>query len=85
MKGFIFSIEALLAVVILLSSLMIISFYDENSNNSNIFIDKLYSNSINKIYFNETIEITNKQNMYCDIFVKYNITIQENTICEGYS
>jgi hypothetical protein len=88
MKGFIFSIEALLAVTLLIFSLFVITTYVLPGPYSEIFVGRLYSDGINSVYFNEINENTPNLNLYCENFVHYDLlTLESNnfSLCRGYS
>lgn len=83
MKGFIFTIEGLLAIGILIILIIIIL------NNPNQFENsppiKVYANGLNIIYFNETNQTIDFDNKFCEIFVKYDNGFEKIIYCEGYN
>jgi hypothetical protein len=84
-KGFIFSIEAIFAILLLITSVMIMSFYAPESNESTIILGELYGNAINNLYLSNTPSpITQTNNYYCVEYVDSDNSMTKRTLCGGY-
>ncbi|MDD4250645.1 MAG: hypothetical protein PHX27_00455 [Candidatus ainarchaeum sp.] len=88
MKGFIFSIEMILTIIILLSTLIIIGTNtNQYTNQNNNFLTNIQSNQTNSIYYQATHTNIDKNNLFCNKIILYNVTTQtfkKNIICEGF-
>jgi hypothetical protein len=86
MRGFIFSIEAILTITILLGTIILIGTFFVNENNITP-ITNFNNNLTNKIYYNfdETI-VSGFGTIYCENVILYdndaNIFVKKN-YCEG--
>ncbi|MFA5763770.1 MAG: hypothetical protein WC915_03070 [archaeon] len=82
-KGFIFTIEALLSILILITSIIVIGGYASPRIQDTIITTQIYGKTINSIYFNKTITTVDANNLFCVEFVDFELT--ENKLCEGYN
>jgi uncharacterized protein (UPF0333 family) len=83
-KGFIFTLEALFSILILITSIVIIEGnYPLPTTQDTTLISQTYGKMINSIYFNKTISQKDHNNLFCIDFI--DININKKTICEGYS
>ena len=85
-KGFIFSIEALAAITILLFAIVLIGQPIITGPNNNYTIIQNQNDRAIAIYTQEFPTIQNNLNRYCGTIVYNNLgLISEKGICEGYS
>ncbi len=89
MKGFLFSIEALITIILLISTITIIWTYFDYNYNTNFLTTNSKINTINAFYFNDYSKSTaNDSNLninFCSKIIIYNNQkeFEEKTFCEG--
>jgi len=81
-KGFIFTLEALFSIIILITSIIVIGGYSSQNTQDTIVTTQIYGKTINSIYFNKTIPSIDASNLFCVEFVDLNVN--DKNICEGY-
>jgi hypothetical protein len=84
MKGFIFSIEAIFAISLLIIGIVAIIFIPEQEISQNL-LDDVIIKGINSIYFNEDVENFEKENNFCVDFIEFDGSIKNKLVCEGYN
>lgn len=85
-NGLLFSLEALIAIIILASAISFILMSPKEDVQTNLFVNiKNQSNRISTVYFNNENIPETGENVVCGeyIFYKNQILFEEN-ICEGY-
>jgi hypothetical protein len=86
MRGFIFSIEAILTITILLGTIILIGTFFVNENNITP-ITNFNNNLTNNIYYNfDELEVSEFKIVYCENLILYNNdtnSFEEKKYCEG--
>jgi hypothetical protein len=86
MRGFIFSIEAILTITILLGTIILIGTFFVNENNITP-ITNFNNNLTNNIYYNfNELEVSEFKIVYCENLILYNNdtnSFEEKKYCEG--
>ena len=86
MKGFLFSIEAIIAIIIIIGALVLINTYFLENYGIDIIVTNSQSERINAFYFNEMQVLEDKPNLFCDRIINYNSTgnFSDRNYCEGF-
>jgi hypothetical protein len=82
-KGFIFTLEALFSIMLLISSVIIIGGYDSQNPQDVILTTQTYGKTMNSIYFNKSITNSDSNNLFCVDFIDFELN--DVNLCEGYS
>ena len=84
MKGFLFSIEALISIILLFSVLFFIGSYNvDNSQINDYIILKTQNTQSQTFYFNENFVVTDNNSLFCEKIAYYNGTqISTKQVCK---
>ena len=84
MKGFLFSIEAIISIILLFSVLLVIGTYTTDTSQINDYlIVKTQNSQANTFYFNENNTIVDNNTLFCETIAYYNgIKISTRQVCE---
>lgn len=92
MKGFIFSIDSIISLSLILVAATTLWFTISEANSPDLISPKLQNNEIMSLYFNEPAIDIDQNNQKCHILYYYNSpvtkqtyiqTISQKNICEG--
>ena len=84
MKGFLFSIEAIISIILLFSVLLVIGTYTTDTSQINDYlIVKTQNSQANTFYFNENNTIVDNNTLFCETIAYYNgLEISTRQVCE---